>query len=46
MEKRYIIRKFVMARNAKEAMKKEKEIQADECWIDEKWEYPTNIGLK
>lgn len=37
MKKRFIIRKYVMASSAKEAIKKEKKLTADEVWLDEKW---------
>lgn len=37
LEKRYIIRKYIMARSAAEALRKEKYFKADECWVDEKW---------
>jgi hypothetical protein len=37
MKKRYIIRKYVEASTAKEALRKEKDHPADECWVDEKW---------
>lgn len=36
-EKRYIVRKFIMAKSASDALKKERKFKADECWIDEKW---------
>lgn len=35
--KQYIIRKYVMARNVKDALLKEKLINADEAWIDDEW---------
>lgn len=37
IERQYIIRKYVIARDVKEALKKEKDIPADEAWIDEQW---------
>lgn len=37
-EKQYIIRKYVIAKDIKEALRKEKFISADEAWIDENWE--------
>jgi hypothetical protein len=36
--KQYIIRKYVMAKNVKDALKKEKTIKADEAWIDPEWQ--------
>ena len=35
--KRYIIRKYVMASNAKDAIKKEKLQLPDDIWIDDTW---------
>ena len=35
--KQYIVRKFVIAKNVKEALKKEKTMIADEAWIDTDW---------
>jgi len=37
MQKQYIIRKYIVASSAKEALKKERTQPADECWVDEKW---------
>ena len=37
MEKRYVIRKYIMAKSASDALKKERKFKADECWLDEKW---------
>lgn len=34
-EKRYIVRKYVMAKSIVEAVEKEKKQPADDCWIDE-----------
>ena len=36
-EKRYSVKKFVMAHSCKEAIEKEKNIAPDEVWIDEDW---------
>jgi len=37
-----------MASNIKEALKKEKDVPADEAWIDSSWDWPTNnkMGFK
>ena len=35
MRKLFVIKKYVMANSAKEAIKKEKEIPVDDVWIDE-----------
>jgi hypothetical protein len=50
-QKQYIIKKYVMAFNVQDALRKEKSIRADEAWIDEEWrkENPTishPIGFK
>lgn len=36
-EKRFIIRKYVMATSAQNAIKKDKITPVDDVWIDEKW---------
>lgn len=36
-EKRYIVRTFVMASNAKEAILKAKDLAIDEVYVDDKW---------
>jgi len=33
----YVIRKFVMAKDAKDAIKKEKNEPVKDVWIDEEW---------
>jgi hypothetical protein len=43
--KQYIIRKYILAVSAKHALRKEKGVPADECWIDEKWT-PPEIQVK
>lgn len=35
--KQYIIRKYVMATSIKDALKKEKEIDAEEVYINDEW---------
>lgn len=35
--KRFIIRKYVMAKNVTEAIKKERGIEAEEVWLDQDW---------
>jgi hypothetical protein len=37
MEKRFIIRKRVMAENIQDAIKKEKRAAIYEIWVDEEW---------
>lgn len=31
----YIIRKYVLANSAKEAIRKEKSVQVNDCWLEE-----------
>ena len=44
-EKRYIIRKYVMAKSAHEALKKERRIRPDDCWVDEEWKKNNDKNL-
>lgn len=37
LERQYIVRKFVMAKTAQEALKREGDIKPDEVWIDDEW---------
>lgn len=49
MLKQYIIRKYVLANNVQEALRKEKHIKADEAWIDSDWKTPNpeiGVGFK
>ena len=36
-QKLYVIRKFIMARSAREAITIEKRFAADEVWLDDDW---------
>lgn len=36
MKKVYIIRKYILAKSAKEAIKLEKKKEVDDCWAEEK----------
>lgn len=51
LEKRYIIRKYIMAKSASDALKKERKFKADECWVDEDYlkeqykQNPSAIGF-
>jgi len=36
-KKQFIIRKYIMAKSAAEALRIEKNIPADDCWISEEW---------
>lgn len=35
--KRFVIKKYVMARSAQEALKKEKKVLPDDVWVCEDW---------
>lgn len=35
--KLYLIKKYVMAKSAEEALKKEPKIKPDDVWVDEEW---------
>lgn len=34
--KRYVIKKYIMAKSLMEALKKEKDVKPDDAWVDEK----------
>lgn len=36
-EKRFIVRKYVMARSAAEAIERERDVRPDDVWVDEDW---------
>jgi hypothetical protein len=45
--KQYIVRKYVIAKDVKEALRKERLIPADEAWIDPEWQKVNpEIGYK
>ena len=46
MQKRYIVRKYVMANSVVDAAKKEKLFKPDEIWIDEAWRNVYDEELK
>lgn len=35
--KKFVVKKYIMAKSAADALKKEKKTAADDVWIDEKW---------
>lgn len=35
--KRFIVKKYVFATSAIGALRKEKSIRSDDCWVDEEW---------
>lgn len=36
-QKMFIVKKYIMARSAREALRKERTQAADDCWVDEEW---------
>jgi len=42
----YVVRKFVMAKDAQHAIKKEKKIPVADVWMDEEWKRDKIIRLK
>ena len=36
-QKRFILRKYVMASNAREALRKDKTSEVDDVWVDDDW---------
>lgn len=37
VQKRFVIKKYIMAKSAHEALKKERKVRPDDVWIDEDW---------
>lgn len=37
INKRFIVRKYIMAKSVKDALKKDKNTLPDDCWVDEDW---------
>jgi len=35
--KMFVVKKYIMAKSATEALKKERKTPADDCWVDEDW---------
>jgi hypothetical protein len=44
-EKRFIVRKYIMATSVHEALKKERRMRPDDVWVDDDWkkENPTQL---
>ena len=51
IKKRYIVRHYIMATSAAEALRLAKQTKPDECWLDDKWveeqtkQNPSAIGF-
>ncbi len=49
MEKLFVVRKYIMAKSATEAIRKDKKHPVEDVWIDEKWKdnnLTVTIGFK
>lgn len=44
-EKRYIVRKYIIAKTINEALRKEKNTIPDDCWVDEDWKKENSQDL-
>lgn len=46
--KRYIIRKYIIANSAQDAIKKERQAPAEDVWVDDEWKAQegNEIGFK
>ena len=50
-QKLFVVKKYIMASNAREALRKDLKTPADDCWIDEDWkkkqieQLPSTIGF-
>lgn len=45
-DKQYIVRKYVMAKDIKDAIRKEKHAPVLDAWIDDDWKKKTLLLLK
>ena len=36
-QKLFVVKKYIMANSAQDALKKENKYRADDCWVDEDW---------
>ncbi len=51
MQKMFIVKKYIMASSAHEALKKERKVRPDDIWVDEdfrkenKYDLPSAIGF-
>lgn len=41
----FVIKKYVMAPNAREAIRRERKVEVDDLWIDEDWRKNNNDKL-
>jgi len=45
-QKVFVVRKYVMASNAEEALRKEKQVKPDDCWLDDDYKKTMYQDLK
>lgn len=45
MERQYIIRKYIMAKSASDAIKLDSKTQVHDVWVDEDWKKQNPIGF-
>lgn len=43
--KRYIVRKYIMAKSAREALKKDRTHLPDDVWVDDEWKKENSRDL-
>ena len=41
----FIVKKYIMATSAQEALRKERSTPADDCWVDEDWRKASKDNL-
>ena len=46
IQKRFIVKKYIMASSAHEALKKERRVRPDDVWVDEDWKKEKGNSLK
>ncbi len=44
-QKLFVIKKYIMAVSAVEALKKEWRYRPDDCWVDEQWRTENKVSL-
>ncbi len=35
--KRFVVKKYIMAKSAQDALKKERRVRPDDVWVDDEW---------
>ncbi len=44
-QKRFIVKKYIMATSAHEALKKERRVRPDDVWVDDDWKKENSVNL-